>query len=61
MESANWQRHFSMSSHDRRAVSISSQATSFFMINDEGIWLLRHPKGKEAAAELKDLPPCWSD
>lgn len=37
------------------------QATSFFMINDEGIWLLRQPKGRQAAAELKDLPPRWSD
>ncbi len=37
------------------------QATSFFMIDDEGIWLLRQPKGREAAAALKDLPPKWSD
>ena len=39
----------------------NAQATSFFMVNDEGIWLLRHAKGSQAAADLKDLPPRWSD
>jgi hypothetical protein len=37
------------------------QATSFFMINDDGIWLIRQPKGRDAAALVKDLPPRWSD
>jgi hypothetical protein len=37
------------------------QATSFFMINDEGIWLLRQPQGGAAVASLKDVPPRWSD
>jgi hypothetical protein len=37
------------------------QATSFFMINDEGIWLLRQPKGRDAVAALKELPPQWSN
>ncbi len=37
------------------------QATSFFVINDDGIWLLRQPKGREALALLEDLPPRWSD
>jgi len=37
------------------------QATTFFMINDEGIWLLRQPKGRDALAALKDLPPRWAD
>jgi hypothetical protein len=37
------------------------QATVWFMINDEGIWLLRQPRGRDAAAALKDLPPRWSD
>ena len=37
------------------------QATSFFMINDEGIWFLRQPKGRDAVAALKDLPPRWAD
>src|SRR5258706_4054460 len=37
------------------------QATSFFMINDQGIWLLRQPKGRDALAMLKEVPPRWSD
>ena len=37
------------------------QATSFFMINDDGIWLIRQPKGRDAAALVKDLPPKWAD
>ncbi|HEY0783331.1 MAG TPA: hypothetical protein VGE98_12810, partial [Thermoanaerobaculia bacterium] len=37
------------------------QATSFFMINDEGIWLIRQPKGRDALALVKDLPPRWSE
>lgn len=37
------------------------QATVYFMINDDGIWLLRQPKGRQAAATLKDLPPRWND
>lgn len=37
------------------------QATVFFMINDEGIWLLRHPRGREALAAMGSFPPRWSD
>ena len=37
------------------------QATVVFMINDEGIWLIRQPKGAAALEALKDLPPRWSD
>jgi hypothetical protein len=37
------------------------QATYFFMINDDGIWLLQQPKGEDAVAWLRDLPPKWSD
>ena len=37
------------------------QATVWFMINDDGIFLLRQPKGQEAADALRDLPPRWSD
>jgi hypothetical protein len=37
------------------------QATIWFMINDEGIWLIRQPKGRDAIAFVKDLPPRWSD
>jgi len=39
----------------------NSQATSFFMINDDGIWLLEYPKGRTALEFLQDLPPNWSD
>lgn len=37
------------------------QATSFFMINDDGIFLLRHPTGRDALALLTSLPPLWSE
>jgi hypothetical protein len=37
------------------------QATHFFMINDEGIWLLKSPTGREALERLRDLPPRWAD
>jgi len=39
----------------------NGQATHFFMINDEGVWLIRRPRGREAAAFLRDFPPCWAD
>lgn len=37
------------------------QPTVFFMINDEGIWLVRPPTGRAALDTLRDLPPQWSD
>ena len=37
------------------------QATSFFMIHDEGIWLLRHPSGPDAVRLLTELPPRWEE
>ena len=37
------------------------QATSFFLINDEGIWLLKYPQGRAALSILKDLSPNWAD
>ena len=39
----------------------NSQATSFFMINDDGIWLLKKLRGREALALLGELPPKWED
>ena len=39
----------------------NAQATHFFMINDDGIFLLRAPRGQEALDLLKDLPPKWGD
>jgi hypothetical protein len=37
------------------------QATYFFMINDAGIFLLRHPTGQQALDLLTSLPPRWGD
>lgn len=39
----------------------NAQATYFFMINDDGIFLVRHPTGARALEMAKDLPPKWSD
>ena len=46
----------------RSASSIDNcQAVSFFMINDEGTWLLRHSTKSEVAAVLNGLPGQWAD
>ena len=37
----------------------NSQATSFFMINDEGVWLIGRPRGKEALKSLASRPRSW--
>ena len=37
------------------------QATSFFLINDDGVFLLRQPRGRDALDAMKSLPPRWSD
>ncbi|HKS61285.1 MAG TPA: hypothetical protein VJT13_06285 [Xanthobacteraceae bacterium] len=37
------------------------QATSLFMINDDGIFLIRRPRGREAATLLDGLPRSWDD
>jgi cholesterol oxidase len=39
----------------------NSQATVFFMINDEGTWLLKRLSGAEGLAMLNQLPPKWVD
>lgn len=36
-------------------------ATSFFLINDDGIWLIRNPTDAEAKPLLGSLPPKWAD
>jgi len=36
------------------------QATSFFLINDDGVFLLRQPEGRDALDAMKSLPPRWS-
>ena len=39
----------------------NAQATSFFLINDSGIWLIKRLKGTQALSVLKELPPKWKD
>ncbi|WP_205528462.1 hypothetical protein [Desertimonas flava] len=39
----------------------NAQATHFFMINDEGVWLIRRLRGREAADFLRDFPARWAD
>jgi len=38
----------------------NAQATYFFMINDDGIFLIRHPTGARALELARDMPPDWS-
>ncbi|MEK7383514.1 MAG: complex I subunit 1 family protein, partial [Elusimicrobiota bacterium] len=38
----------------------NAQATHFFMINDDGIFLLRHPTGDAALAALHARPRSWA-
>jgi hypothetical protein len=37
------------------------QATSLFMINDEGIWLIKRPQEREAMELFREIPPRWED
>ncbi len=39
----------------------NSQATTFFMINDEGIWLIKRLEGQQALDVLGGLPPNKAD
>jgi len=39
----------------------NAQATSMFMINDEGVWLIRRIQEKEAAEFFRTIPPRWED
>ena len=39
----------------------NAQGTSLFMINDEGIWLLKRPQERAAMELLRSLPPRWED
>ena len=46
----------------RSASSIdNAHAVSFFMINDEGTWLIKHLRNEEALALLSRFPPKWED
>lgn len=39
----------------------NAQATSFFMLNDEGTWLIKKLGGKQALELMRELPRKWSD
>ena len=39
----------------------NAQATSFFMINDEGVWLIERPRGAKAVELFSEIPPRWED
>lgn len=39
----------------------NGHATSFFLINDDGVWLLKRPRDREALQLLGGLPPKWAD
>jgi hypothetical protein len=46
----------------RSASSIdNAHAVSFFMINDEGTWLIKQLRNQEALAMLAKFPPKWED
>ena len=34
---------------------------AFFMVNDEGVWLIERPRGQAAAELLRSIPPRWED
>ena len=51
-----------MQSRARAAASPdNTQPTSFFVINDDGVRLIRKLKRQEALQFLKDVPPHWKD
>src|SRR5262245_45114118 len=39
----------------------NAHAVSFFMINDEGTWLIKQRRNRDALAALAKLPPRWED
>src|ERR1700754_992927 len=39
----------------------NAQATSFFMTNDEGVWLIERPRGQKALDLFTEIPPRWED
>src|SRR4051794_3828004 len=39
----------------------NAQATSFFMTNDEGVWLIERPRGARAVELFREIPPRWED
>jgi len=46
----------------RSASSIdNAHAVSFFLINDDGTFLIKHPRNREALELIRQLPPRWED
>src|SRR5215831_16354892 len=46
----------------RSASSIdNAHAVSFFLINDEGTWLIKQFRNRDALAMLSQFPPKWED
>ena len=39
----------------------NAQAAVFFMVNDEGVWLIERPRGRAAVELLRSIPPRWED
>lgn len=39
----------------------NTHATSFFLINDNGIWLIKTPRDSDALLLLGSMPPKWQD
>jgi hypothetical protein len=39
----------------------NAQATSFFMTNDEGVFLIERPRGQKAVDLFTEIPPRWED
>lgn len=39
----------------------NAQATSFFMTNDEGVFLIERPRGARAVELFSQIPPRWED
>jgi hypothetical protein len=46
----------------RSASSIdNAHAVSFFLINDDGTWLIKQHRNQQALAMLSQMPPRWED
>ena len=39
----------------------NAHPTSFFLINDSGIWLIKTPTDREALQLLGSMPPQWDN
>ena len=39
----------------------NAHAAFFFMVNDEGVWLIERPRGRAAVELFQSIPPRWED